>query len=137
MTIEDQVCSLELSKHLKELGVEQESLFYWTELHDGDEWATDGNEPRIFNEKLGSYIQSSAFTVAELGEMLPVTITVGYKHFYFCCNKTIHNNRCGYESENGIWGNVDETHLVGEGKTESDARAKMLIYLLENNLVKI
>jgi len=29
MKLEDQVCSLELAKRLKELGVEQESLFYW------------------------------------------------------------------------------------------------------------
>ena len=29
MKLEDQVVSLELAKKLKELGVKQESLFYW------------------------------------------------------------------------------------------------------------
>ena len=29
MKLEDQVCSLELAKKLKELGVKQDSLFYW------------------------------------------------------------------------------------------------------------
>ena len=30
MKLEQQVCSLELAQKLKELGVKQESLFYWT-----------------------------------------------------------------------------------------------------------
>ena len=34
MNIEEQVCSLELSKRLKELGGKQESLFYWIDPDD-------------------------------------------------------------------------------------------------------
>ena len=29
MKLEEQVCSLELAKELKELGVKQDSMFYW------------------------------------------------------------------------------------------------------------
>ena len=35
MKIESQVCSLELAKKLKELGVKQESLYYWCENSEG------------------------------------------------------------------------------------------------------
>ncbi|MEK6880067.1 MAG: hypothetical protein AABY22_10685 [Nanoarchaeota archaeon] len=68
MKIENQVSSLQPSKRLKELGVKQDSLFYWHNIDtypsimygDSTEWAGD--------ELI------SAFTVAELGEMLPLFI---------------------------------------------------------------
>lgn len=37
MKLEDQVCSLELAKRLKELGVSQLSLCYWWQ-YDKDSW---------------------------------------------------------------------------------------------------
>jgi hypothetical protein len=33
ISLEKQVCSLELAKRLKELGVKQESLFYWAKFN--------------------------------------------------------------------------------------------------------
>lgn len=36
MKLEDQVCSLELAKRLKELGVQQNNVFYWVQGHDMD-----------------------------------------------------------------------------------------------------
>lgn len=73
MRIEDQVISLELSKKLKSLGFEQESLWYWDkkadqrdvskhyyELDDGKRAYRDSRNP-FFKED--AY---SAYTVAEL-----------------------------------------------------------------------
>lgn len=34
MTFEQQVCGLELAKRLKELGVKQESLYWWSETYE-------------------------------------------------------------------------------------------------------
>lgn len=54
MKLEDQVCSLELAKRLKELGVKQNSALVWYK----------DNEIRRRGEMLGTYL--AAFTVAEL-----------------------------------------------------------------------
>lgn len=68
LAIEQQVCSLELAKRLKELGVKQESYFYWKEdAPDQDAYLIERNS-RYFASK--GVILGSAFTVAELGEFL-------------------------------------------------------------------
>jgi hypothetical protein len=67
MKIEAQVTSLELSMILKELGVKQKSLFYWYTSESGV--AHLENKPSNNKELWDS---CSAFTIAELGEMLPV-----------------------------------------------------------------
>jgi hypothetical protein len=67
MELEKQVCSLELAKKLKELGVKQESYWYWLQMTEG---------PRLFTlveaVRLDPIFPYSAFTVAELGEVLGI-----------------------------------------------------------------
>jgi hypothetical protein len=60
--LEKQVVSLDLAKRLKELGVKQESVWYWF------------RDRLILGRGEGGNMQTftSAFTVAELGEMLPI-----------------------------------------------------------------
>jgi hypothetical protein len=65
MKLENQVTNLELSKRLKELGVKQESLFYWKE-YDGRWWLDYCGKP--WDEFKDRW--ASAFTVAELGEII-------------------------------------------------------------------
>lgn len=60
MKLKDQVCSLELAKRLKELGVPQGSLFYWTYC---EAWFITYRHPENESNPL------SAFTVSELGEL--------------------------------------------------------------------
>lgn len=80
MQLENQVCSLELAQKLKTLGVKQESLFMWClrvprgstpdeqRIDDINYILTD--ECGIKENKM--YLpEVAAFTVAELGEMLP------------------------------------------------------------------
>jgi hypothetical protein len=76
--LEKQVCSLDLAKRLKELGVKQESLFYW-HIDSMKEF-----DPRV---KMGlpsgdvATYGISAFTVAELGERLPKEAVSSWRYF--------------------------------------------------------
>ena len=118
MKLENQVCSLESAKRLKELSVNKDSLYYWYNCTDHPgEW-------RITDIKLNNDLdkETSAYTVAELGEMLPsglVTSGRKYKDIFMC-----------------VYGNPEIDLVFKEEKTEAEARAKMLIYLLENNIIK-
>jgi hypothetical protein len=127
MKLEQQVCSLELAKRLKELGVKQESLFKWHWKSDEYGFTTTPEVVHCPIDLINSY---SAFTVAELGEMLPNMVIKDEQDWWF---ETLKNGSgtswmvC-YESK-------DESDvIVFHEDTEADARAKMLIYLLENNL---
>ena len=69
MKLENQIVSLELAKRLKELGCKQDSIFKWHSKLD-----EKGN--RVYTEIVYLPIKQmeqdySAFTVAELGELLP------------------------------------------------------------------
>ena len=124
MTLEQQVCSLELAKKLKDLGVKQESYFRHVRLSDKPDLTEDWY---ILDRKPTDYIEIvSAFTVAELGEMLPDNFHTyrkgGDKQYW--CGMDIKL----YYIKDSDWWNHEEA------PTEADARAKMLIYLLENNL---
>jgi len=60
------VCSYELAKRLRNIGVPQRSKFYWCK------WCEPGREP-IYNVKMipNDPGAPAAFTVSELEEMLP------------------------------------------------------------------
>ncbi len=162
MKLEQQVVSLELAKKLKELGVKQESLFWWTtnNLNFTDEKCTWWIEPTV-----ESYTRRiSAFTVAELGEMLPtrykktvyhsknIPSNNEYEHdFVIAYGKSIRPKRAvvGEVYEGGMETyfycysfpsahspqHLQEAAVRFEANTEADARALMLIYLIENNLL--
>jgi hypothetical protein len=127
MTLEHQVCSLDLAKRLKELGVKQESLFYWWR-HEGDSRyilinpILDNRTPKSYVDAYAQAEMYSAFTVAELGEMLPRSKFIysypGFVESAWCC-----------EMGTGQDGHREYAN------TEANARAKMLIYLLGHNLL--
>jgi hypothetical protein len=67
MKLEDQVCSLELAKKLKELGVKQKSIFYHWHVNKGNRganWEVSMFAPS--DEAIHSGEAVSAFSVAEL-----------------------------------------------------------------------
>ena len=121
MELEKQVCNLELSKKLKELGVKQESLFYYLQYAD--------QKPLIVghNDASPGWSNYSAFTVAELGEMLPEKACIRTV-------KLVEEWCCDYHPKNSKF-NFPEHREVSN--IEADARAKMLVYLLENKLIKV
>lgn len=121
MELKQQVCSLELARRLKELGVKQESYFSWAD------WGNEG-DCRVFHGDIRPAEPitriAAAFTVAELGEMLPKLTNsfrepAGAKERWVCTR------------------NEPSIMISQRNDTEADARAKMLVYLLENKLITL
>lgn len=165
MNIEDQTSSLELSKRLKELGVKQESLFFWIKnmygeliTHNLKRYFTQCGCPTLFESVIknidGNEIYS-ALTVAELGEMLPKYISTitedenkkEFCNFRFVTGRSLiieENNPIEVWSVNYICDTTNEfrnwlfdpllTKAIYD-KSEANARAKMLIHLIENGLI--
>lgn len=129
MKIENQCCNLIQAKRLNELGIIQGKSFFFY-----DTWKSDKNSLsyNLGNAEPG-YLDAkscfSAFTVAELGVMLPEGYTMSettnfdepYRKWIcgkvFCDGDDVDYEKCGY------------------GSTEAEARAAMLIYFLESNLI--
>ena len=144
MILENQTCSLELAKKLKELQVEQNSLFYWLEVIDNNtnipkivysEYNSHEDREGIYSNNLEKWkeIYYSAYTVGELGSMMPKWL-FGPELLEWKSEK----------QEGGIWAiNVYRTHMTCEPdnlfwaneEKQADAYAKMLIYIKENKLI--
>jgi hypothetical protein len=136
MKLEDQVCSLVLAKRLQELGVKRESLFYWHE-EQGHKGKNDYlNAFCLINHSelpIRSSRAISAFTVAELGEMLPDVITDDEGTDYrLVCYSDDELWYCAYRHEDV---ESHSTVYVEAHETEAEARAKALVYLLEHKLI--
>lgn len=119
MKLQDQVCTLEQAKRLRELGVTQYSFFWW--IKEG------GNEYLLLHYGMtANRTGFSAYTVAELGEMLPT----GFDTM-----------RTTLTLEKSEWlGYDNDSKYFPDAKgyqTEAQCRAAMLIRLIESNLTTI
>lgn len=123
MEIEQQVVSLELAKNLRDLGVKQVSAFHWVKPDPRSALADVPHEVWPDQEWIIELPECSAFTVAELGEML----ALGNHHVMPSYNSNF---------DHGWYYRFFDGPFVHE-QTEADARAKMLIYLLENRLAPL
>lgn len=143
MQLEKQVCSFEQAKTLKELGVNQDAYFNYEITPVYGKKPFDCTKSRLYakeqynSAKYSDDYQCAAFTVAELGVMLTIDDDTHFTHG-------------GYNEHSGCWElmldkrNPDTDDLdkpficihgaMQEEETEAEARAAMLIYLLENNL---
>jgi hypothetical protein len=129
MQLEKQVCNLKLARKLKKLGVEQNSIWDWCKINNKwtVEWAY-GDEPI----KASQY--AAAFTVAELGEMLPVEVPASNKGMF----SGLLEYRSDREDGNGRrWRVVYQDMHFEFSNSEADARAQMVIYLLEHKIIAL
>lgn len=126
LPLTQQVTNETISLRLRELGVSQDSLFYYAKPVNSEKWILYYGKPTSVNRNV-EWDHLSAFTCSELGEMLPTTVD---KVFHFEEWKTDFDFTIQYKSLNKI------LHWITE-KNEADARGKMLIYLLENSLITI
>jgi hypothetical protein len=153
MNIEKHVCSLPLAKRLKELGVEQKSTWYWNTIYMGEPQLslynkdTEGDGffkcgvnamdfPDISDFRKPYY---SAFSGTELGILLP-----DYFIFPNTENK-VKVSRVEEPMDNNIKNISYMQQGVGDKKihmvcsvsnySDVEARAIMLVYLLEHKLV--
>lgn len=132
MKIQDQVCTREQGKRLHELGISNAAYFQWGSKGEiNEEWTIEGPEDDFV----------PAWTVAELGVMLPEWIV----------RRRIEYRLLQWHNEPGkAFGVIDEYRLayrrrkddifgeIGDnisGPTEAQARAALLIYLLENKII--
>ena len=126
MNLEDEVCSLELATELEKLGVKQESQHHWCEWS----WSSNGERHWSLVEDIPAlspvHREISAFTVAELGEILPVANDLGWLEMH-------KGGLYWYVSYKGAY-DVVAKH-VERDKTEANSRARMLIWLVENKVM--
>lgn len=154
MNLEQQVTSLENSKKLCELGIEQKSLFYW-------EWASDtcygiryipfSMAPRNTN----GFIHYSAFTASEIMYHLPDRIIIPgkepYEGYRFNLSRSLIVEDDMMVSQTYLINYICDTcptkgersflaipllqHNIWD-KNLSDALAKALIFIHENGYIK-
>jgi hypothetical protein len=129
MELKDQVCTIEQAIRLKELGVKQESIWSWYVTTDRDDTPSLNRSgyhcPMCGHPRAPYFAEVAAYTVSELGLMLPNAF-----------------NTMQVTSDDGrgnIWRGYDDEDkdcpMDKEYVTEAEARATMLIYLLENYLI--
>jgi len=145
MNLQDQLVNLELSKKLYEAGVREESEFYWVEgleiaeyPEDGDSyesWLQDDSLELVNKERAevainikdsGDYDDVDsvhyypAYSVAELGEMLPDV---------FLLKKVRNKWVISYQEGNGF--------TEWEGKSLADLLATLLLHLISSGVIEV
>lgn len=155
MNISDQVLSISLSKKLKELGIKQDSLFYWFDMETHHYLFCKEYEQYSKHVNLDINNGFSAFTVSELGQLLPTVLNISrtikldnkekeinyeyhIKISHFGTSDHWQCSYIGYPVLEGILLHEIGSSAFGENDEKMvDAIAKMVIYLIENNLMII
>lgn len=128
MDLSEQVVSLEIAKRLKELGVSQRSIFFWSVNDKGENSYIISKKDVDTLTPLGVDLTLvSAFTVAELLEFIG--------NEYAVMLGPVGPSPLKYIA---MWGN-DDDYPVGDfnANTAADALSKVLIHLLENQLLTL
>ena len=148
---ESQACSLKMAKRLKELGIPQESYFYWFPLGEDHQEVFQSSNAKVnhyvrpffyrdlipdlskftLDGHIEKYEKYSAFNSLELGHMLPSAILIDETWYFYHQTKN-NSNGCNikYVSHN------EDTIAQGLGN-EINARASILITLLESKYIEV
>jgi hypothetical protein len=138
MDLRKQVINVEQAKELKELGVYQESIWSWFCDEERDDTPVlNLSEPLNVVGGVGYYThQYSAFTVAELGELLPRN----FPSFY-CGNDLWRiGNAFHYATSHDKYKDIPtykgtiQTFTEIVGITEASVRANLLIFLIKEKI---
>ena len=140
MELKELVCNLKLSKELVNLGVKQDTYFWWHK--GGQKWYVDKSLADRFPEDKESI---PAPTFAELLEVLPDKITniisKTYsieKDYYIHILKT--KKSSGFVLPDYFVGykTLDGRYLCSErADTIADAAGKMVIYLIKEGIIEV
>ena len=128
-TIAKQVCSPAMAQKLKEVGVPQDSIWYWVA-------SSRGKYPLLFTAEeiaempLFRMVAVSAFTVGELGDLLPSSIEQNDEVLRLLCEKSSRGFTVAYVLARG----EKQNRIERKASSEAEARAQMLLSLIENNL---
>ena len=128
MKLENQVVNRKLSQKIEKLGVKQESLWWWRVYIKNQQDAVLTNDDYCKSNPK-DFEHYSAFTVAELGEMLPSWDDEGRVIYTF--------NDCSTWFVQFREGGFGKVIAEFNSNTVANAFAKMLIYLIENKLIEI
>ena len=127
MTPDKMTCSREMGLALQERGVTVESLFSHYHCDNAD--IVTLTVACCRNDR----IIAPAYTVAELGEMLPSEVK-GRALYYSLKIQNYHGKWMSWY-ENEYWDSLNEKTIVGH--SEADNRAKMLLWLIDNGHLKV
>lgn len=134
MKLQDRVCTLKQAERLKELGTTQDAIWFWA--FPLNERMISTRKGIIHNTTCDDILRdndgdefdhavAAAFTVAELGVMLPN----GYDTMRIT-SKDSHKVPVwqGYDDDGNYF-------IMTPYKTEAECRAAMIIYMLENKVI--
>lgn len=144
MNLENQVCSLSQSKKIKELGIFQDSIWFWTYPVNEKKFSSSKGliHQSVKNDIIGDnegdefdHDIAAAFSVAELGLMLPDMLTTNLQ-YELVCIKEDECWVCRYCHNNDIC-DLHPTAPTRAGETEAEARSELLIGLLVKKLITV
>lgn len=138
MELKQQVCTIEQAIKLAKLGISQTGAFEHIKRNNKD-WSI---RLRPYIDTADFKLLYSAFTVAELGLILPAELPAEGEHIKMLllqCQKPWQENDkwlVGYLEINTDLDSEAWIYTIN-GMTEAQARAEMVIYLLENKLITV
>jgi len=127
--IAKQVCSPAVAQQLKERAVPQDSLWYWVASRRG-QYPLLCTAEEVAAMPLFHRVAVSAFTVGELGECLPSSIEQSDEVRCLRCEKSSRGFTVAYVLPRG----EKQSQIERKASSEAEARAQMLLYLINNKL---